>query len=384
MSLSRTFRRAVAVPAALALGGGLALVAAAPANAYLEPTTLEYVGAADIRPDESSYIGWHNGTGTGTYVDGEYGGLELTGKVQILNGFDENADNGDLRELIDDGISWSSGNAYFQIPLFYTADDDSQQFTTLRPADSALQGVGSGDEWTTSRAIAAGVGFAANETATLDELLTALEANAQPTLLGYGFFVDDGQSGWIGHVKWGAEVTVFDPAPVAEPIGSAPFADSSEFTEDDFWENFSAEDAGLPAAGVPQNAPAVVTVPLGLDFALEPFDAFAYSAPTPVGVFTADASGVLTVTIPAEVLAQLAPGEHTLVLASQTTVGEGEQALFSVTFTVVATPAGNVVTNPSANKLPDTGAELTMPLIAAGLVLVAGAGLMLVRRRSNA
>ena len=103
------------------------------------PGRYKLSGTADIRPDESSYIGWHNGTGTGTYVDGEYGGLELTGKVQILNGFDENADNGDLRELIDDGISWSSGNAYFQIPLFYTADDDSQQFTTLRPATSAAR-----------------------------------------------------------------------------------------------------------------------------------------------------------------------------------------------------------------------------------------------------
>jgi len=380
MALERRTTRLAALGAAIAMGGGLALAGAAPAQAAeVDPTEIAYVGAADIAPNEDSYVGWHNGA-AGSYVDGN-GGLDLTGKVQILNGFDEAADNGDLRELIAGGIDWGSSNAYFQIPLFFDNADGVQQFTTLRPADASTDVVDLADQWTTSRAVSDAV--PANTTATLEELLTAIEGSSLAAddivLLGYGLFVDAGQTGTAYGIKWGTDLTIFTPEPVAAPIGSAPFADSEELAAYLEEHGITPEDGG----SVTQGAAGQIVVQSEVEFGLSHFDAFAYSAPVPVGVFQADSTGKITVTLSPETLAALAPGQHTLVLSLQDLADSEFPEYRFVTFTVVAatTPGGSSTTTGAA--LAETGFDATLPLVGGALLLAAGAVLVL-RRRAGA
>ncbi len=379
MALERRTTRLAALGAAIAMGGGLALAGAAPAQAaaYDDPTEIAYVGAADIRADESTYVGWHNGATGGSFVDGDYG-LELTGKVQILNGFDAAADNGDLRELIATGITWGSDDAYFQIPLFFDNAAGEPQFTTLRPATTAAQSVALGDQWTTSRAVSDTI--PANTTDTLENLLTAIEGSSEAAddvdLLGYGLFVDAGETGTAYYIQWDSLSTQFVPAPVEEPLGEAPFVDSEQLAEVIADNNFTVVEGG----SFTQGAAGHLVVDGDVSFGLRFFDAFAYSTPVPVGVFQADSFGDVTVTLSPETLAALAPGQHTLVLASQ---GQNEGGIYFVTFTVVAaaTPGGSSTVTGAA--LAETGFDATLPLVGGALLLAAGAVLVL-RRRAGA
>jgi LPXTG-motif cell wall-anchored protein len=373
VALERRQIRLAALGTAITLGGGLALAGAAPAQAEeLPPTSVAYVGAADIRPDESTYVGWHNGA-AGSFVDGD-DGLELTGKVQILNGFDAAADNGDLRDLVDAGIAWSSENAYFQIPLFFDNAAGEQQFTTLRPADAATQEAALDDLWTTSRAISDSV--AANSTDTLEALLAAIEGSAPDdaadvVLLGYGLFVDADATGTAWGVKWDTELTLLQPAPVALPMGAAPVADSSELAA--FLEEWGVVVAD--GGSVTQGDSLELVIDASVVFGLTYFDSYIYSAPVAVGVFQADENGRITVTLSAETLAGLAPGQHTLVLVSQES---GEP--FAVTFTVVAAAAAGGSATTTGATLAATGTEATLPIAGGLLLLVAGALLMFRRR----
>ncbi|KRC59387.1 hypothetical protein ASE14_16800 [Agromyces sp. Root81] len=380
MSLERRTTRLAALGAAIAMGGGLALAGAVPAQAAeVEPTEIAYVGAADIRPDETSYVGWHDGASGGSFADSdgdlELGRLEITGKVQILNGFDAAADNGDLRELIDAGIWWNSFNAYFQIPLFFDDAAGDQQFTTLRPASTSTDQVALGDEWTTSRAIPGA--YDANATDSLENILTAIENSsaaddADVVLLGYGVFVDAGVSGRLHHIKWGSTITRFTPAPVEQPIGEAPFRDSAalEAYLGDGDPN-TPVDAGTFTQGTPGEIPVDTATRLGLQF----FDVHAYSTPIAVGVFQADASGDVTVALTVETLAALPPGQHTLTLVPQTS---SDRTLIAVTFTVVAAP-----TTTTGAALAETGLDATLPLVGGALLLAAGA-VLVTRRRAGA
>ena len=379
MPPERRTTRLAALTTAIAVGGGLALLAPRRRRPRRSiPTEIAYVGAADIRPDESTYVGWHNGAATGSFVDGN-GQLDLTGKVQILNGFDAAADNGDLRELIDAGISWGSTNAYFQIPLFFDDAAGDQQFTTLRPAATTTDVVALDAQWTTSRAVSDAA--PANTTATLEELLAAIEG-ASPAaddvdLLGYGFFVDEGQTGSVSWVKWGTLDTEFVPAPVEEPIGEPVFDDSEQLAA------FLAEREITPVDGGTLTQGTAGQLQFQGDWywdGLTFFDAYTYSAPVAVGVFQADSTGLITVTLSPETLAALAPGQHTLVLASQ---GQNEGGLYFVTFTVVAaaTPGGSSTVTGAA--LAETGFDATLPLVGGALLLAAGVVLVL-RRRAGA
>lgn len=391
MALARRTTRLAAFGAAIAMGGGLALAAAAPAHAADSPEVAEYVAAADIRPDESTYAGWHDGAAAGgSYTDATdgYGGLDLTGKVQILNGFDEAADNGDLRELIDGGIYWSSSNAYFQIPLFYDDGADVQQYTTLRPASSNQGSVDLGQQWTTSKAIA-GSAYAANSTDTLENLLTAIEgANAADddiTLLGYGVFVDAGQAGYLYSIRWGTQLTYFGQPEAAPELGDAPFADSTELA--DYIEN-DYEGTIYDGGTFTQGTAGELSVDMGDAWggagawaAFTFFNVYAYSTPVPVGVFQTDDTGVLTVPLSVETLAALTPGEHLVTVTYANDGGEGEQnyADAIVKINVLAAPAAGSGTAGTA-ALAETGFDTTLPLVGGALLLAAGAVLVMRRR----
>ncbi|MGW9630635.1 hypothetical protein ACWGST_08010 [Agromyces sp. NPDC055520] len=389
MARERRTIRLAAIGAAVAMGGGLALVGAAPAQAA-DAETVQFVAAGDIRPDATTYVGWHDGAAAGgTYTDvGPDSGLDVTGKAQILFGFDENADNGDLRELIDDGIYWDAPGAFFQIPLFYgaasAATPDDRPFTTLRPAAASTDGVEPDQQWTTSRAIA-GSPYAANATDTLENLLTAIEA-ADPaaddiTLLGYGLFVDAGQTVHLDWVKWGTELIYFGLPPAVEPLGAPRFADSAAVAAYLEGGHNRVVDGGTFTQGTAGE----VSVPGDVTMGLVYFDVYAYSAPVAVGVAQADNTGTITVPLSVETLAALEPGEHTLTITPQ----YWESGAFAfVNFTVVAAPpaagAGTGAAGTAAGTgLAATGFDATLPLVGGALLLAAGAVLVF-RRRGGA
>ena len=106
------------------------------------------VSPGDIRGDESTYAGWHQG-----YDNAELnaaitsGGLSLRGQSQLINGYadTDNADlaiggvNANLTALQGATYDVTSGAAYCQVPLCVDLDNDDATpgtFTTLRPASS--------------------------------------------------------------------------------------------------------------------------------------------------------------------------------------------------------------------------------------------------------
>ncbi|WP_374008946.1 LPXTG cell wall anchor domain-containing protein [Leifsonia sp. LS-T14] len=99
-------------------------------------------------------------------------------------------------------------------------------------------------------------------------------------------------------------------------------------------------------------------------------DVYAYSTPVLVGSFPV-VNGVVQISLSPALLASLAAGSHTLVISGQTS-GTVQAVAFSVS---AVAPAG---------VLAATGSDATVPAIAAGLLLLAGLALMVIRRRREA
>ncbi|WP_353988583.1 hypothetical protein [Ruicaihuangia caeni] len=206
--------------------GGMAVAAAAPA--YAAPGTPDPFGytvsevyASDIAPDESVYTGWHQGhPGAVNAHEVTADGLVLTGKSQVIYGYDESVRPSIEYRLfmnsVDRGeVSWTSTSdsdpAYFQIPVFFGQDVAAPNFTTLRPAaPTSGQNIASLDQqWVTSRAI--GSAYAADATDALGELLSALIAEQNAEILGFGVFADEGQQSTVTGIGWLGTDYTFHP-----------------------------------------------------------------------------------------------------------------------------------------------------------------------------
>ena len=108
-----------------------------------------------------------------------------------------------------------------------------------------------------------------------------------------------------------------------------------------------------------------VTVTVGASHSGETVNVWMYSTPVLLGTFTVSAAGTVSVVIPADAPA----GAHRIaVLASDGTVIGWDN------ITVAAA---------SSSQLPYTGADVTRPLQVALGLLIAGAGLLMLRRRQR-
>ena len=222
--------RAAALGLSVAIAGGAALVAAAPAQAA--PAT-ETVHQNEIRSNEDSYPGWHQGydNAADRAVVGE-SSLELTKQSQVLNGFtaDQYISGEALESAVTSG-SWttSSGASYFQLPFLYNGGQSSQSFTTLRPAEAATgtKTVSLDDTWATSSPITndeGGIVFEKDATASLRDLLGALDA---PELIGFGVLTDGVYSStdsrpaaWVDSISFGGVTYTFAAAGTATLSGT--------------------------------------------------------------------------------------------------------------------------------------------------------------------
>ena len=189
------------------------------------PGTPSFVDAKDIRPDESSYPGWHEGVAEGpergsfATVVGEQknpAGLRITGKSQVLNGFAENdflpnaaGLAAELTVVADAG----GADVWAQIPVFsYPQGVVEPQFTTLRALVPASGKLADASEWVSSRDISdqGGVLIAANTPAPLAAIVAAL---GEHDVLGYGVHVESG-SATIQSIAFNGAITEFFTAPV--------------------------------------------------------------------------------------------------------------------------------------------------------------------------
>lgn len=189
--------RAVAAGLGVALVAGASLVAAAPAQAW----NAINVYANEIAPNADSYVGWHQGIDGGiATVTTE--GLELSGSSQIIYGFETPAGIDELASASYGNASWTttadSDPAQFQIPVSFGPD---AALTTLSPASpvSGANGVSGAEEWVTSAPLG---GYAANESATLEEFIAELTAQGDVRVLGFGVLTEAGQTSVVTGISW--------------------------------------------------------------------------------------------------------------------------------------------------------------------------------------
>lgn len=204
---------------------------AEPAIAGPGAPSSEYVTDAQIRPNEDTYAGWHEGAAAGgSYetVAGENGattGLKITGKAQILNGFAEDAylANGLAKAAVMQvGVAADSDAVWVQVPVFAYPEGriDAPVFTTIRAQVPASGNLIDATAWVSSKAVG---DVAANTPASLDEILTAL---GDHDVIGYGVFVDSGKTATVESIAFDGRTTSFAKAadPV-DPPAQTPFPD---------------------------------------------------------------------------------------------------------------------------------------------------------------
>ena len=192
-------------------------------------TGSETVHAARIAGEETdeTYASWHIGnTQAGGVTDAkgkglnEIVGLEITGKTQLLRGLadaDFAANIAGMTEGYE--IKLASGEAWAQIPVFsYQPGAAKPVFTTLRAQVPASGKLADATVWVSSKSVG---GVNANENTTLDAILTAI---GDHDVIGYGVFVDTGQTATVKSISFNGKTTSFTKAAdaVNPPKGDRP------------------------------------------------------------------------------------------------------------------------------------------------------------------
>lgn len=196
--------------------------------AYDAPSSTEYVNDTQIRPDEATYPGWHEGYTNAsraytTKADGLHLGVGFNS--QIMTGFDSPMVTTDLESLVTSaGFSVLSGTSSFQIPLIY---GDSDTFTTLRSLSlpsGADQRFGVTDTWVSSRALvdnSAGTIGTTNATMPMADLVAFIQAQGNVRVLGVGVQADS--PAVVQDVLFNGVKTHFVQSPVETTCGAPDF-----------------------------------------------------------------------------------------------------------------------------------------------------------------
>ena len=188
-----------------------------------EPRT-EYL--TEIRPNEETYPGWHDGANSGgswKFVNSYEAAhsIELTGRVQLLNGFadDDYLANGfELAagmQVSQNG--WPSGVSdepvWVQLPVFAYPDGHAGApiFTTVRALVPESGKLSDATEWVLSRTVG---DVAANTPASFAEVRAAL---GEHDLIGYGIYLDEGQTALVSSIRFNGLTTLFGEK-VVEPV----------------------------------------------------------------------------------------------------------------------------------------------------------------------
>ncbi|MEF3403364.1 hypothetical protein [Agromyces sp. CCNWLW203] len=186
------------------------------------------VTAAEIRPDESTYTGWHEGYANATPAFGiAPEGLSFGNGAnsQIINGLAAPLADADLAQLITSAdVEVVSGEAFYQVPITF---GEAATFTTLRPAFGAGPGTTTfalGDQWVSSREIpatATTAAIAANTPVLLGDLIEAIEANGTVNVLAFGVLAQEVTPTVVATVAFNGVRYNFVPAAAVTPVTPA-------------------------------------------------------------------------------------------------------------------------------------------------------------------
>ncbi|MHA3683271.1 S-layer homology domain-containing protein [Leucobacter sp. HY1908] len=225
---------------------------AEPAAAAAGAESSAYVEAKDIRANEETYPGWHNGDKSGAEayetVAGEKDatiGLKVTGKTQILNGFaDEDFQANAAEFAAAMQIDVVEGEVWAQVPVFaYPEGAQKEVFTTLRALVPESGKLSEATEWVSSKQVGS---LAANTPAPFADVLAAL---GDHDVIGYGFFVDTGKVATVKSISFNGATTTFakdatPEEPVVPPKTGVELSDITPTTK------FSKEITWLAETGV--------------------------------------------------------------------------------------------------------------------------------------
>jgi len=205
-------------------------------------TAAQAISNDDIRPDESSYFGWHQGDPSGGSWDVLWNGLYFgdSAQTQIINGLVDSGQRGEEQisadELIakveNSGVGNPNGSVFYQIAMYVVpegADDADAEWTTIRNRDALTDGEGIVDldptaDWT-------GTGLAGGVTpGALGEVLdAAFGEGAVYEVVGYGVLATAASS--VTDVVWDGETTPFG---YGDPIAYGVSGDPVESSVADF------------------------------------------------------------------------------------------------------------------------------------------------------
>jgi hypothetical protein len=221
MTQTSSRRRAAAAGTAVGALVASALMVAPSAQAATQVT----VRNSDIRPNETTYAGWHQGYAnnpTGAKVTTK--GLELSGgPSQVINGYTDNTStigsnkNVDLSATIT-GAKFTAieGVANLQVPLFgenVVPSASGSKFATLRSAVDQGSRIKLSDEWESSRAIGS---IPANTPTPLKQIIAALGSYK---VIGFGVQAD--KNAVVTDLTWDGTTYVFkEPSPVVPRLAS--------------------------------------------------------------------------------------------------------------------------------------------------------------------
>ncbi|MHA6694504.1 hypothetical protein [Homoserinimonas sp. A520] len=339
------FSRMLAVGAATALVGVSTLAIGGTASA-----ADFYVNDTQFPAETSPYSpGWFTGGGSTGTIDSTPSGLLVdgtTGLYQILNGTTPTTD---ILGLVNGAeMTMASGNAIFQIPVFYDHDQNpatNPRFTTLRPDGFNQAGI-DGANWVSSWNIVSADGTTvvvpADTSTPLTTIVTALQANYE--ILAFGAYVNAGTTATIVSITWAGNTHWFLPAAPTAAITPASLTIAAMGT---------TGVSGVFTGFIPGEA-------------VEGGFGNGGSGGAIPGSFTADANG--SVTIPYSE-ASLVAGTYFLGA-----FGLSSGVSTSGSFAVTANPA----------TLAATGTDFTPAIAGGGVMLLLGTGLVLAGRRRAA
>lgn len=280
-------------------------------------------------------------------------GTNPSGAVQILN---QNVSTPaalglallvDVVDVIDESGQWT-----FQLPLFANPAVGPQAFTTLRPQTEGIGGVISTGTWITSQPIptnAGGVAYAANDTATLVQFEAALNALDSYELLAFGLNFTAADTDTIHAISWESDWNVFTPQPTGSvtpvSLSVADFTNASKGVTATV-SGFLPGESTFWWLGLPDG-----------DY-------------QPIDIAFADVDGVATMTYVAPAGAVV--GEYSLWVDSPYLSRLDEFTFVESFFDV------------TANVLAATGVDAAGAGMVAGILLITGLGVMVVRRRADA
>lgn len=187
------------------------------------------VEESQIRPDESSYPGWHEGYANATPAyDVTTAGLSLGNGAnsQIINGLATPIATTNPFPLFTSlSVTVVSGEAFLQVPVFF---GPGSTFATLRPAAGAAagtSGVALTDQWMSSRAIpatAVTAAIAANTPVALGDLLEALVAQGgNVQVLAFGVLAQSSTPTVVANVDFNGVRYNFVPQLAATGVDQA-------------------------------------------------------------------------------------------------------------------------------------------------------------------